>query len=180
MLNATTCQYTYLMILFVVEPDPKKMPNTYRASILLLLLVISIQLTFAQTTSPALEARKVTEIDAETSPAQITARLDEFAAAVKNEPGSRGWLYYYSGVTLPGAAFRLKAIAEKYLQLHGDVPLGGTMGGDRPISTVEFWLVPDGANAPRPTPAPVAKDYRDALLWDEMNYFPSNRTAGAN
>jgi hypothetical protein len=65
----------------------------------------------------------------------------------------------------------LKSIAEKYLQLNGNIALGSTAGGDRPISTLELWLVPAGASRPRPTPMPVKKDYRNAFVWDEMNYF---------
>ena len=142
-----------------------------RTIIFFLLLATSSQIALSQTTASAAQARKIAEIDAETRPADITARLDAFSAAVKNEPGSRGSLYYYPGTTLPGAAFRLKSIAEKYLQLNGNIPLGSTMGGDRLISTIELWVVPAGASRPRPTPMPVKKDYRNAFVWDEMNYF---------
>ena len=145
------------------------MPIPCRTVILFFLLATPGQIGLSQT-SPA-QARKIAEINAETLPADMTARLDAFRAAVKNEPGSMGSLYYYPGATLPGAAFRLKSIAEKYLQLNGNIALGSTVGGDRLISTIELWLVPAGASRPRPTPMPVKKDYRNAFVWDEMNYF---------
>lgn len=142
-----------------------------RTLILFFLLATSSQTDLSQTSSSNTRARKIAEIDAETSAVELTARLDAFSTAVKSEPGSRGWLYYYPGTTLPGAALRLEAIAEKYLRENGNIPLGNRMGGDRPISMVELWLVPEGANGPVPTPMPVVKDYRNTFLWDEMNYF---------
>ena len=154
------------------------MRSPCRTIILFLLLATSCQTVFSQTSPSDGTARKIAEIDAETRPADIRARLDAFAAAVKNEPGSRGWLYYYPGTTLPGAALRLTFIAEKYLRLNGDIPLGNTMGGDRVISTIELWLVPAGARQPRPTPMPVVKDYRNAFIWDEMNYFLEREREG--
>lgn len=148
-----------------------QMPITRRTLILFFLLAASSQIGFSQTSPSSTQARKIAEIDAQTSHVELTARLDAFIAAVKSEPGSRGWLFYYSGAALPGAAFRLLSIAEKYLRENGDIQYGNRIGGDRAISTVELWLVPEGAKSPQPTPMPVLKDYRNAFLWDEMNYF---------
>jgi hypothetical protein len=168
-----------LMMRLVPKTQETQMPFACRTFILFFLLATSIQITSAQTApSATAQARKIAEIDAETRPADVTARLDAFRAAVTSEPGSRGWLYYYSGVTLPGAALRLKSIAEKYLQLNGNIPLGSSVGGDRTISTIELWLVPQGANRPRPTPMPVTKDYQNAFVWDEMNYFLETERKG--
>ena len=85
-----------------------------RTVISFFLLATFGQIVFSQTSPSAARARKIAEIDAETRPAEIKARLDSFSAAVKNEPGSRGWLYYYPGTTLAGAALRLTFIGEKY------------------------------------------------------------------
>lgn len=142
-----------------------------RTFIIVFLLAASSQIGISQTSSSIAQARKIAEIDTETSPGDLTARLDALTTAVKSEPGSRGWLYYYPGTRLPGAALRLEAIAEKYLRENGNIPLGNWRGGDRSISTVELWLVPEGAKRPVPTPMPVVKDYRNNFLWDEINYF---------
>jgi len=147
------------------------MPITLRTFVLFFLLAASSQIAFSQTSSSVAQARKIAEIDPQTNHVELTARLDALIAAVRSEPGSRGWLFYYSGAKLPGAASRLLFIAEKYLRENGNIPSGNMMGGDREISTVELWLVPEGAKSPRPTPMPVMKDYRNAFIWDEMNYF---------
>ncbi len=84
------------------------------------------------------------------------ARLDNLAIELQNNPGSIGYIIAYAGRrSRPGTAARMNARAVKYLTgTRGISPdrLRVIEGGSRDTNSYELWLVPQGAEPPRPTP----------------------------
>jgi hypothetical protein len=84
------------------------------------------------------------------------ARLDNLAIELQNNPGSTGYIIAYSGRrSRPGTAARMNARAVKYLTgVRGISPdrIRVIEGGGRDTNSYELWLVPQGAEPPRPTP----------------------------
>jgi hypothetical protein len=84
------------------------------------------------------------------------ARLDNLAIELQNNPGAQGYVIAYSGRrSRPGQADRMGERALKYLSEERGIGRNRLVyinGGHRENVTYELWLVPQGAEAPRPTP----------------------------
>src|SRR5947209_5090930 len=90
------------------------------------------------------------------------ARLDQMAIELQNSPGSQGYIIAYAGRrSRPGEAERMGKRAIEYLTTTRGLArerLVFVNGGYRETNSFELWLVPQGAEPPRPTPtanAPV-------------------------
>jgi hypothetical protein len=112
-----------------------------------------------------------------------TARLDNFAISLQNEPASKGYLLVYFGKDdLPAWSQGIQARAADYLvNTRGIEParLKVVSAGYREERTTELWLVVDGDLAPEPTNTVEVKlDKTKAYQWDERgieveyNYDP--------
>ena len=84
------------------------------------------------------------------------ARLDNLAAELRNDPTAQGYFICYGGRrTKPGEARRLCERARNYHVSVHEVDLTRVVnvdGGRREVPTVEFWIVPSGAQPPQATP----------------------------
>src|SRR5579885_3547155 len=84
------------------------------------------------------------------------ARLDNMAIELQNDPGSTGYIIAYAGRrSRPGEAERMGNRAIGYLTTVRGLSrdrLVFVNGGYRDTNSFELWLVPQGAEAPRPTP----------------------------
>jgi hypothetical protein len=84
------------------------------------------------------------------------ARLDNLAIELQNNPGATGYIIAYAGRrSRAGEADRMNARAVRYLTETRGISrerLQTINGGGRDANTYELWLVPQGAEAPRPTP----------------------------
>ena len=85
------------------------------------------------------------------------ARLDNLAIELQNNPGTTGYIISYAGRrSRAGEADRMNARALGYLTgTRGISPerLRTINGGGRDVKSYELWLVPQGAEPPRPTPS---------------------------
>ena len=92
------------------------------------------------------------------------ARLDNLAIELQNTPGARGYILVYGGRTSrQGSAEFLGNRARNYLVSVRGVDASRLVvvnGGYRERSTFELWLVPQGAQAPTPTPTVASGDVR--------------------
>jgi hypothetical protein len=90
------------------------------------------------------------------------ARLDNLAIELQNNPGAQGYIIAYSGRrSRAGEADRMSARAVSYLVETRGLSRSRLVvvnGGYRDSNTFELWLVPQGAEAPRPTPTASAPD----------------------
>jgi PEGA domain len=93
------------------------------------------------------------------------ARLDQMAIELQNSPGSQGYIIAYAGRrSRPGEAERMGKRAVEYLTTTRGISrdrLVFVNGGYRESNAFELWLVPQGAEPPRPTPT-SAPDARPA------------------
>lgn len=84
------------------------------------------------------------------------ARFDNLAIELQNNPGATGYIIAYAGRrSRPGAADRMAERAVRYLTGTRGISrerLQIINGGGRETNTYELWLVPQGAEPPRPTP----------------------------
>lgn len=84
------------------------------------------------------------------------ARLDNLAIELQNSPGSIGYVVAYAGRgSRAGEADRMGRRAVDYLTAArgiGRDRLVFINGGHRESNTFELWVVPQGAEPPRPTP----------------------------
>jgi hypothetical protein len=94
------------------------------------------------------------------------ARLDQMAIELQNSPGSRGYIIAYAGRrSRPGEAERMGKRAVEYLTTVrgiGRDRLVFVNGGYREANSFELWLVPQGAEPPRPTPTLSPEQLRPA------------------
>ncbi|MBA2501641.1 MAG: PEGA domain-containing protein [Pyrinomonadaceae bacterium] len=92
------------------------------------------------------------------------ARLDNLAIELQNNPGARGYILVYGGRTSrAGSAEFLGNRARNYLASVRGVDASRLVvvnGGYRERNTYELWLVPQGAQAPQPTPTVAPSDVR--------------------
>lgn len=90
------------------------------------------------------------------------ARLDNLAIELQNNPGSQGYIIAYSGRrSRTGEADRMTSRAVTYLVNGRGLSRSRLVvvnGGYREANTFEVWLVPQGAEAPRPTPTAAAPE----------------------
>ena len=95
------------------------------------------------------------------------ARLDQMAIELQNGPGSTGYIIAYAGRrSRPGEADRMGKRAIDYLTTTRGISrdrLVFVNGGYRDTNAFELWLVPQGAEPPRPTPtaAPARRTHDD-------------------
>lgn len=91
------------------------------------------------------------------------ARFDNLAIELQNNPGSTGYVIAYAGRnSRAGEADRMSKRAFDYLTATRGLSrerLVTINGGYRESNSFELWLVPQGAEAPRPTPT-VTPDER--------------------
>lgn len=91
------------------------------------------------------------------------ARFDNLAIELQNNPGATGYIIAYAGRnSRAGEADRMTKRAADYLSTNrgiGRDRLVTINGGYRESNSFELWLVPQGAEAPRPTPT-VSPDER--------------------
>jgi hypothetical protein len=91
------------------------------------------------------------------------ARFDNLAIELQNNPGATGYIIAYAGRnSRPGEADRMTKRAADYLSTTRGISherLVTINGGYRESNSFELWLVPQGAEAPRPTPT-VSPDER--------------------
>src|SRR5215207_9025536 len=84
------------------------------------------------------------------------ARFDNLAIELQNNPGSTGYVIAYGGRnSRAGEADRMARRAADYLSTTRGISrdrLVTINGGYRESNSFELWLVPQGAEAPRPTP----------------------------
>ena len=94
------------------------------------------------------------------------ARLDNLAVELQNDQSTTGYIIAYGGRTSPiGQVERLMTRARDYLiKQRGidDSRLVVVNGGFREGDSVELWIVPSGAAAPRATPTVQAGDVKPA------------------
>ncbi len=146
------------------------------AIVYLSLVVTSADYLLAQTQLPTDEtnisqgqasrsvARKFDEVEYARpySECDITARLDNFVVAgLESEPNSRGYVIFYQSRRRPVRDTHIGA--RNYLELRG-IPrnrIEAIYGGYRDNATMELWLVPQGADIPRPTPTYRRRNRRD-------------------
>ncbi|HEY0169525.1 MAG TPA: PEGA domain-containing protein [Pyrinomonadaceae bacterium] len=84
------------------------------------------------------------------------ARLDNLAIELQNSPGSTGYVIAYAGRgRREGEAGRMGRRALDYLTTTRGISRDRLVfidGGHRESNSFELWVVPQGADAPRPTP----------------------------
>ncbi|MET0623936.1 MAG: hypothetical protein ABW250_13205 [Pyrinomonadaceae bacterium] len=84
------------------------------------------------------------------------ARLDNLAIELQNSPGSTGYVIAYAGRGRPaGEAARMGRRALDYLTTARGISRERLVfidGGHREANAFELWVVPQGAESPRPTP----------------------------
>ena len=94
------------------------------------------------------------------------ARLDNLAVELQNDPSAHAHIIVYGGKTSPiGQVDRLMTRARDYLVNERGIDSSRIVvvnGGFRESDTVELWVVPTGAAAPRATPTVQAGDLKPA------------------
>lgn len=107
------------------------------------------------------------------------ARLDNLAIELQNTPDATGYLFVYGGKTSRvGQADRLGARALDYLtktRMLDPQRIVIVNGGYRETDYYEFWIVPQGAEPPQPSPTVQASDVKPA---PERPARTSRRTSG--
>ena len=92
------------------------------------------------------------------------ARLDNLAIELQNNPGSIGYVFTYAGRnSRAGEADRMGQRAIEYLTTTRGLSsdrIRFVNGGYRDANTFELWLVPQGAEPPRPTPTLTPEQVR--------------------
>jgi hypothetical protein len=92
------------------------------------------------------------------------ARLDNLAIELQNNPGATGYVIAYAGRnSRAGEADRMTKRAADYLTTTrgiGRERIVVINGGYRDVNSFELWLVPQGAEAPRPTPTVSPEERR--------------------
>jgi hypothetical protein len=90
------------------------------------------------------------------SPEDERARLDNFAAELKNDPEAVGYIVSYAGRRARvNEAQAWAARAKSYLTSMRDIGEGRVViidGGHREDRTIELWVLPEDASPPTPAP----------------------------
>ncbi|MCA1634238.1 MAG: hypothetical protein LC802_11235, partial [Acidobacteria bacterium] len=105
----------------------------------------------------------------------LSARLDNFAITLQNQPNTKGYLMIYLGEKdLPARRPGILARAADYLvNSRGVDPdrLQVVSAGYRKEQTTELWLVAEGDDAPTPTDTiEVSRVPGTAYQWDERGF----------
>jgi hypothetical protein len=84
------------------------------------------------------------------------ARLDNLAVELQNDPSTRAYILAYGGRMSPlGQVEKLMSRSRDYLTTQRGIDASRIVvvnGGFREEDSVELWIVPSGAAAPKPTP----------------------------
>jgi hypothetical protein len=92
------------------------------------------------------------------------ARLDNLAVELQNDPTTRAYIIAYGGRLSPlGQVEKLMSRARDYIVTQRGIDpsrLVVVNGGFREEDSVELWVVPSGAAAPRPTPTVQAGEIK--------------------
>ncbi|MCU1287834.1 MAG: hypothetical protein JWN60_63 [Acidobacteria bacterium] len=98
--------------------------------------------------------------------------FDRFFREIQNNPEAKGYIIFYEGKNNPicsvdripqrGEIDLTINIFKNHISLRGQNPkrFSWIKGGYREYWTAEFWIVPSGANAPKPTPTLVQKNIK--------------------
>jgi hypothetical protein len=90
------------------------------------------------------------------------ARLDNLAVELQNDPSTRAYILAYGGRMSPlGQVEKLMSRSRDYLVTQRGIDASRIVvvnGGFREEDSVELWIVPSGAAAPKPTPTVQAGD----------------------
>lgn len=90
------------------------------------------------------------------------ARLDNLAVELQNDPSTRAYILAYGGRMSPlGQVEKLMSRSRDYLITQRGIDASRievVNGGFREEDSVELWIVPSGAAAPKPTPTVQAGD----------------------
>jgi hypothetical protein len=90
------------------------------------------------------------------------ARLDNLAVELQNDPSTRAYILAYGGRMSPlGQVEKLMSRSRDYLITQRGIDASRIVvvnGGFREEDSVELWIVPSGAAAPKPTPTVQAGD----------------------
>jgi hypothetical protein len=94
----------------------------------------------------------------------VDAHLDNFAYFLREEPGSRGYMIFYRGKRRPPKYFAYDPEWQhSQLMIEWKFEEGRVVlmdGGYREEAMMELWIVPEGAEAPKPSPTIVFKKKR--------------------
>jgi hypothetical protein len=116
-------------------------------------------LTLQQELKP--EAKKVAEFRPDEGE-NLKALAEDFAQSLKKEPNSGAYIIFYRPVHSTQAANYRRCneeYAKDYLAIQGipESKITAIKGGYRHQAWMEYWIVPQGASAPKPTPEPMPK-----------------------
>jgi hypothetical protein len=93
----------------------------------------------------------------QTNHEDYSARLDNIAIELQNDPTAQGYFIFYNGrKSLPGAALRYMKRLRNYMEQARGLDasrLTVLEGGRRDEILIQFWLSPSGVAAPVPSPA---------------------------
>jgi hypothetical protein len=86
----------------------------------------------------------------------LAARTDNFLISVRNDPSARGYMIVYAGRR--GGTWQRDYAILSVMQVFAFLSLDTSLvtivkGGFRDYNTVEFWMVPEGTQPPKPTPS---------------------------
>lgn len=146
--------------------------NKHQVFCVLIYCVVFLCFYSLPVSAQAEESYKFEELVIEAGSCENLLRdLDYFALELQNNPTAKGYIIYYGGKTydfyespksrLPRrgeAEFRAKSI-KRYLRFDSERNVI-VNGGYREKFTFEFWIVPDGAEPPKPTPTVKATEIK--------------------
>lgn len=96
----------------------------------------------------------------------LLSRMDNFAAALRDDESSRAFIVSYGGRrTLPGRLISYAEIVKPYLTAVRGIEPGrifSVAGGERERMSIEVWVVPAGATPPVPDPPYTEEVWRPA------------------
>jgi hypothetical protein len=128
--------------------------------ILFLILVLMCPAVFAQTQESfeQKETAKAEKFDefGNLTECDLRSRLDSFVLKVLNNKDARGYFIFYQGKNVFPAAYeinRMQKIVRNHISFRRFDPSRIVLvnGGFREEAATELWLVPNGADAPKPT-----------------------------
>lgn len=149
------------------------MKNPYRICVLLIMLATSMALGSAP--GQGKQGPKKFDDFGYMNHENYSARLDNIAGALQNEPTAQGYFIFHNGgKSLPGAALRyVKRLQNYMVNLRGIEPSRMILleGGPREEIVVEFWISPPGGAAPVPSPRVSLEPSRTkSYLYDSYSY----------
>jgi hypothetical protein len=136
-----------------------------------ILVLLTVTISLAQTSNGTREFDKFGNICCEDE----MARLDNFAVQLQNQPGAKGYIIFYEGrrysscydrrlrAPRSGEAQARAARMKPYLtDRRGVDPKRVKVidGGYREEWTAELWIIPQGAEPPKPTSTLKAKNIK--------------------